>query len=340
LSLAPIKAIDPEISSIESLTMSIQQRAKDYSDDHRPRAPDVLVHLHIPKTGGVSLNSMIQHGFRDDEVFDAMLEDNTKYDSAKYDGLGLAPYELCRERLVAYTPYQLQRIRYVTGHLPMGLHRAFDRRVKYFTVIRHPVDRVISDFFFRVQEGEPLLKDGRLLTFDEYVETRNDVYLCDYQVRVISGSADLAAERRSIGMQTPGPPVERRHLEQAKRNIEEHFLTVAPLEDMTELALLIRRIYGWPMRRLFNEYKNRTKRRLHVREVSARTSKIVKECNCLDLELHEWVGKRFAAQRELFEPTLSRDKQVFKLISGTLNGAGHLIPFSTRKRLAKLLFYA
>ena len=270
--------------------MLIQHSATKYAGDHRPRAPDVLVHLHIPKTGGISLNGMIQHGFRDDEVFDAMLDDRTKYGTAKYNGLGLAPYELCQERLAAYTPDQLQRIRYVTGHLPMGLHRAFDGCTKYFTVIRHPVERVISDFFFRVQEGEPLLKDGRPLTFDEYVETRNDVYLCDYQVRLISGSADVGAERRPIGMQTPGKPAERRHLEQAKRNIEEHFLTVARLEQMTELALLIRKVYGWPMRRLFNEYKNRTRQRLHAREVSPRTLKIVEECNSLDLELYEWVG--------------------------------------------------
>jgi hypothetical protein len=222
----------------------------------------------------------------------------------------------------------------------MGLHRAFDRPAKYFTIIRHPVDRVISDFYFRVQEGEPLLKDGRLLSLDEYVEARNDVYLCDYQVRVLSGSAQLESQRQPIGMLTPGPPVESRHLEQAKRNIEDHFLSTAPLEKMTELALLIRSIYGWPMRRLLNENKNRTKRRLHVRELSARTLKIIEECNRNDLELYHWVSKRFAAQRQLFEPSLSRDVQVLKIISSTLNGAGRIMPLSTRKRLARLLFYA
>jgi hypothetical protein len=300
-----------------------------------PSAPDVLIHLHIPKTGGTSLNSMIQHAFRDDEISDTMFDDSTRYNA-----LGLAPYELCQQRFAGYASDRFQRIRYVTGHLPIGLHRAFDRPARYFTTIRHPVDRVISDFFFRIQEREPLLKDGRLLTLDEYVETRNDVYLCDYQVRVISGSAELEAERQPIGMQTPGPPVEARHLEQAKSNIEEYFLSAAPLERMTELALLIRSVYGWPMRRLLNENKNRTKRRLLAREVLPRTLKIIEECNRHDLELYEWVGKRFAAQLQLFEPSLSRDKQVFKLMSRTLNGAGRLIPWSTRKRLAQLLFYA
>lgn len=306
-----------------------------------PRAPDVLIHLHIPKTGGVSLNSMIQHGFRDDEIFDAMLLKNgTKYSTKEYDGLNLAPYELNRERLAAYAPERFQRIRYVTGHVPMGLHRLFERSAKYFTILRHPVDRVISDFYFRIQEEEPYLKNGKLLTFEEYVEGRDDVYLCDYQVRVISGSPELHAERRPAGMQTPGRLVERHHLEQAKRNIEDHFLTVAPLENMAELALLIRSVYGWPLRRLLNEYKNRTKRRLSLAKVSPRTLKIIEECNRYDLELYEWVGKRFAAQRQSFEPSLSRDKQVLKVISTTLNGAGRIIPSGARKRLAHLLFYA
>ena len=110
----------------------------------RPSAPDVLIHLHIPKTGGTSLNSMVQHAFEGTEVSDTMV-----IGSERYNCLGLAPFELCREHFASYGGDDLRRIRYVTGHLPMGLHQAFDRTVKYFTVIRHPVDRVISDFFFR-----------------------------------------------------------------------------------------------------------------------------------------------------------------------------------------------
>jgi sulfotransferase famil protein len=315
--------------------VSIQQSAQDEVIRGRPPAPDILIHMHIPKTGGTSLNSMIQHAFPDDEVSDTMV-----IGSENYNGLGLAPFESCRKRFELCSPDELRRIRYVTGHLPMGLHRAFDRPAEYFTVIRHPVDRVISDFFFRIQEKEPYVKDGRLLTLDEYVECRNDVYLCDYQVRVISGSAELEAERQPMGMPTPGRPVEDRHLEQAKRNIETHFLTIAPLENMTELALLIRSVYGWPMRRLLNETKNRTKQRLLTRDVSPRTIKIIEESNSHDLQLHEWVGKRFAAQRELFEPSLSKDNQIFGLLSQGVNIAGRVLPWNTRKRLAQLLFYA
>ncbi len=301
----------------------------------RPTAPDILIHLHIPKTGGTSLNSMIQHGFRNDEVSDTMA-----IQSERFNGLGLAPYEFCRQHLKSYPYDNLRRIRYVTGHLPMGLHRAFDRPAKYFTIIRHPVERVISDFFFRIQDNVPYLKDGALLGFEEYVESRYDIYLRDYQVRVISGCPEFEGARPQFGQQTPGPAVERRHLEQAKRNIEKHFLAAAPLDKMTELALLIRRVYGWPMRRLLTEYKARTKRRPRMGDVSRRAIGIIQECNSHDLELYEWIGKRFSAQSQLFEPELSRDERVFNTVSRVINGAGKVLPWNARKRLAQLLFYA
>jgi hypothetical protein len=278
---------------------------------------------------------MIQHGFRSDEVFDTTIEGNELYS-----GLGLATDEYCRRRLAAYAPDDLQRIRYATGHVPMGLHRAFARPAKYYTVIRHPVDRVISDFFFRIQENEPYLKDGRLLTFEEYVESRYDIFLNDYQVRVVSGCPELDAPPRGRGVQIPGAPVGHHHLEEAKLNIEKYFLVAAPLERMTELALLVRRVYGWPMRRLLTEYKAPTRQRPRVNDVSPGVIKIIEACNSYDLELYEWVAKRFATQRQLFKSELSRDRRVLEITSRALNAAGELLPWSVRKRLAQMLFYA
>jgi len=301
----------------------------------KPVAPDVLIHMHIPKTAGTSLNSLVQHGFRNDEVVDT-----TVIGAELRNGLGLATYESCRQLLASYAPDDLRRVRYVSGHLPMGLHRAFDRSSKYFTVIRHPIDRAISSFFFLMQQNKPYLKDGRVLTLEEYAAIRCDVRLCNYQVRIVSGCSELVGERIGQGMHTPGTPVERCHLEEAKRNIEEYFLAVAPLEHMTELALLLRRVYGWPMRRLLTEYKNRTRQRPRVHEVSRQVIKIIEECNLYDWELYEWVRKRFAAQLQRFEPELSKDRRALEAISRALNVAGKVLPWSARKRLAQVLFYA
>jgi hypothetical protein len=298
----------------------------------RPAAPDVLIHLHIAKTGGTSASSLVKHGFRADEVFEW-----TRHGVEEYSALQMATHESCQERFAAFG---LDRIRYVAGHVPMGVHDAFGRPAKYFTVLRHPVERVISLYYFLVQVGVPFLENGKRLTFDDYVESRADINLCNYQVRVVSGAAELDAPGEAPGEVVIAAPVERRHLELAKRNIEERFLTAAPLEQVTELALLVRRIYGWPMRRLQTEYKNPTKERPPSIDVSPRLIKIIEECNAYDMELYEWVGKRFAEQRQLFEPALSRDLRVFGVVNRTLNRAGEILPWALRKRLAEILFYA
>jgi hypothetical protein len=298
----------------------------------RPHAPDVLIHLHIAKTGGTSLSSMVKHGFRSGEVFETTVQG-----IGTPGGMRQTPRDVCERQLVAFG---LNSIRYVSGHVPLGIHRVFTCPTKYITIIRHPVERIISYFFFQAEDEGRYLKDGRPITLEEYVESRLDVQLHDFQVRVLCGLPELDAEIPGRDQHRPRVQVERRHLEQAKRNIEELFLAAAPIEQLTELGLLVRLVYGWPMRRLQTEYKNRTKTRPRSNIISARLIRIIEECNCHELELYEWVRQRFAEQRKLFEPELSRDHRIYTLINSVLTTAGAILPWSLRKRLAETLLYA
>jgi hypothetical protein len=249
----------------------------------------------------------------------------------------MATQESCRQQLTAFG---LDRIRYVSGHMPMGVHRLFDRPAKYITVVRDPVERVVSLFHFLAQQGSPFLRDGKPMSFEDYVESRDDIHLNDYQVRAVSGCPDLDADAPAAGGLVTSGAVERRHLEAAKRVIEEHFLAIAPVEQLTELALLVRRIYGWPLRRLQNEYKNSTRKRPRGKEISPRLIRIIEERNSHDMELFEWVSKRFAEQKKMFEPALSRDLRVYGTVNQALTIAGQVLPWGLRKRLAEFLFYA
>jgi hypothetical protein len=301
--------------------------------DARPAAPDVLVHLHIAKTGGTSLSSLVKHGFRQNEIFEW-----TRHGVDQHSGLDVATLDSCRQQL---TRFGLDRVRYISGHMPFGVHSLLDRPSKYMTVLRHPVERIVSLFYFLRQLNVPFRKDGKPLSFEDYVESRSDIQLLNCQVRVVSGCADLdAAPPPAPGEIVPAAAVERRHLDQAKRNIEERFLTIGTIEQMTDLALLVRRIYGWPMSRLQTEYKNATRERPRGNAIAPRLLKIIEDCNSYDMELYEWAGKRFAAQRMLFEPGLSRDRLVYGVVNRGLNVAGAVLPWQMRKRIAQFLFYA
>lgn len=308
------------------LWQSTEKAGTPPNDSVRPITPEVLVHLHIPKTGGMTLGSMIRHGFQGNQVFE--IENPKQVD---YTGLGLVTYQSCRQRLASLSPADLKRVRYAWGHAPFGIHSLFERPVKYLTVVRHPVDRIISWFFYLIELNQPYLRDGRPLGFEEYVESGRDINLKDYQVRVLSGSPDL---------EVAGATVERCHLEAAKRNISGYFLTAAPLEQMTELALFVRRVYGWPMRRLHVEHLNQTKHRPRIEDLPRRVIRRIEDCNGYDMELYEWVGKRFSVQRQLFEPELSRDRRVFGIINQSLTTAGKVLPPSVRRKIAKMIFFA
>ncbi len=283
---------------------------------------------------------MVKRGFRREEIFESINQGGEVYG-----GLGVVTFECCRERLSARGPGGLKRIRYLSGHLPMGVHALFEgtaRSAKYITVLRHPVERVISLFHFRSQYHSRYARDGRAITFEEYVEGRRDISLYDYQVRILSGAPELDAAAPALPSDEvpPSAHVGKRHLEQAKRNIEEHFLAAVPVEQLAELALMLRIIYGWPVRRLFNEYKNRTKLRPAQKEIAPRLLRIIEECNRHDVELYEWVVERFARQCRSFEPRLSRDRRLFGIINRALTAAGQILPPGSRKRMAELLFYA
>ena len=67
---------------------------------------------------------------------------------------------------------------------------------------------------------------------------------------------------------------------------------------------------------------------------------MIEDCNSYDIELYEWVSKRFADQIRLFERELSLDRSVYAMINPVLTTAGRVLPPSMRKRLAEILFYA
>src|SRR5215469_13282719 len=94
------------------LDRPIEQNGDDGYIGAQAAAPDILIHLHIPKTGGTSLNSIVQHGFQNDEVFGVEVFDDMGPELR--DRLGLARYDYCLRLQAAYRPEDWRRIRYVT----------------------------------------------------------------------------------------------------------------------------------------------------------------------------------------------------------------------------------
>ena len=131
------------------------------------------------------------------------------------------------------------------------------------------------------------------MTFRDYVAS--DLCLDNSQVRALSGCTELGPQwdgSRPLRAAPVGPE----HLEVAKRNIERHFLAAAPLECFTDLLVLLRLIFDWPLKAIKFTRRNVTKTRPPLLQIPIEVRLMISEKFRLDRELYDWVTARFRSQ--------------------------------------------
>ncbi|MGM1034210.1 MAG: sulfotransferase family 2 domain-containing protein [Bacillota bacterium] len=107
------------------------------------------IFMHIPKTGGTTLNELFKKQYKLNEIFD---HDSFQKKMMKMDEL---------------TEVEKRNIKAIAGHYLYGIHQEFSRPFNYFTMLRDPVDRVISSYYFlKDYPGYEMVKD---MTLEEFV---------------------------------------------------------------------------------------------------------------------------------------------------------------------------
>ena len=104
----------------------------------------VFVFVHMPKAGGSTLQEIIQRPYPLAATFDIH-------------GESVETVQSSVDRLRRMPEQERERIACVKGHIPFGIHRWLPRTPLYATMLRDPIERTVSDYFFA------LLADGVLL---------------------------------------------------------------------------------------------------------------------------------------------------------------------------------
>ena len=175
------------------------------------------IFLHIPKTAGSSVRTLIQQNYAVDSTI-----------GFSGDAEPLAWY---RKR-----PADVKR-RYalVHGHFPYGIHSGLSRYV-YFTFLREPVARHFSEYdFLRRYEPNPIHKEivRDRITAENWasIYERHTMFR-DLMTRYVSGEPG-------------GPHVDRLSLEKAKLHLRREFALVGLAERFDESVLMLARRLGW-----------------------------------------------------------------------------------------------
>lgn len=209
---------------------------------------EILIHLHMPKTGGTTLKNIIKRNI---------------HPSLNYD-----VYENHQQREKKLKDLSQKRLSCIQGHFPFGIHQYFTNPCTYITLLREPTQRIISEYYFirslpRHDQHQKVIK----MSLQEYQQQSQNMNL---QTRLLSGEIENSLTTN--------------HLEQAKANIEEYFSVVGITEMFNESIFLMRKRFGW--KNINYKKQNVTRKRPSFEKMSVKTINSIKENNHLDMNLY------------------------------------------------------
>jgi hypothetical protein len=263
---------------------------------------DKLLFLHIPKTAGTSVHNVLHRHFSKKE----QLEINVFAEG---------------KNLENFSKEYLDELRLVRGHFSFGEHRVFgDVKFEYTTMLREPVDRCVSHYYYNLAEQDKKKKPGgrRInVSLKELCERGDFLFVDNAQVRFLSGNPKVA-----IGSVT------REMMEEAWNNLQKHFPVIGIQEQFDAYILMLCDRYELNLPYYRKQRVN--KGRKAVAELDEETRRAVAARNILDIELYERVKKKVMDEIESKGEGFQNRIKKFKKRNAFLSRVANWLPFTGR----------
>ncbi len=236
-------------------------RGNQFNED----SPTVLF-LHIPKAGGTTLGEFVFNQCRTDDEYDEGLIKS---------GVFFMSHGFFKEFDLS-VPEHVQKIlrrpdlRAVVGHFGFGLHEYINRPSTYITLLRNPVERIISLYHYLKLEDKMSLE--QFASSPPFKEADND------QTRRLAG----------VDPEIGGCTSE--HLRAAQENLRKHFSVVGVTERLDETFILLKRNLNWT-KEIASYPRNVNPNKPLTNSISPEIRKAIRKRNELDCELHQYANK-------------------------------------------------
>jgi len=227
-------------------------------------AQESVIFIHVPKAAGTTLNRLIEW----------------EYPLLKIYSVDPYFFRWSRAHLWRLSKDRLTRFRVFKGHMMFGLHEILPQPATYITILRDPVDRVMSAFYFaRNYKLHPLY----------WKFSRENWTLEDFVTRLPRDNVQC----KFIAGAVYKEPCTAEICERAKENLVRHFSVVGLLERFEESLALMKLRFGWTLKNYSSFNVART--RPHKRDLPKSTLDLIQERNHFDIELYQCGAQLFQA---------------------------------------------
>lgn len=244
--------------------------------------PQTVIFVDIPMTAGPAMRAVVRRQYAPGEVL------------AVYRPL----MEQTLQDLRALDDDRKRRSKFILGHVSFGVHELLPDppACKYVTVLRDPVDRVIDEYEYIRRTKEHFLHEQvRRMTLKDFAKAGLSNGTQNGQTKYLTQSrwASLPGKDGAAGGGDAVRALASNALEQAKRNLDEHFLVVGLAEELDATLMMMKRRLGWKLPFYAGMAQPPPAPRSLRASAPADGVRAIEAHNELDLQLYEWSRKRF-----------------------------------------------